>query len=441
MTATHQAQKITMKPAGPVPWLISVLVLGLAGFCLADINVNIDVTNRTGLVGPAGGLPWPLLTWNQQLGVPGLTASGLLDAYGATTTVGFTLNAGFVDPWGAPGLKLLTSAAFQWNWSTPANLVIDGLAPDREYDLYLASFYPNENGSRTLFSTSNTTTTVGIQIVDTGGPNGNDSTWIQGTNFARFENIEPDSSGKITVTMVGDTGKRAYLSGFQLVVRSVAVMDYYFYPDGPKPPVIPPDSATVHSFALATWEDAAVDANAAATAFGADEWAHAESGYLSRPDAQLLFKFVDAYGLMAGDVESATLHLYLFGGSSAATAIGFTTARAASGWNEASVTWNSRPSLGTASTAYSGTPAMNNIVTLDVTVPVAAEQQADAGSRYGIVVSDSAGSSPYVVTKESQTAAYRPFLHVGVVPEPTVLIVLASVGIAMLRGRPMQNRI
>ena len=212
-----------------------------------------------------------------------------------------------------------------------------------------------------------------------------------------------------------------------------AVTDYYFYPSGPKPPGIPPDSATVQGVALGTWEDAAVDANAAGTAIGGDEWAHAETGYLGRPAAQMLFKFVDAYSSMTGNVDFATLHLYVFGGSNATPAIGLSAARATTAWSEGTVTWNTRPTLGAASGAYNGTPAMNNTITVDVTTAVAAEQLAGAGSRHGIGVSDTAGTSPYVVTRESRTAAYRPFLHVGVVPEPAALALLAGIVATMLR--------
>jgi hypothetical protein len=43
---------------------------------------------------------------------------------------------------------------------------------------------------------------------------------VQGTNYARFQNVQPDTGSKITVTLVGDSGttqKRAYLSGWQLL--------------------------------------------------------------------------------------------------------------------------------------------------------------------------------------------------------------------------------
>jgi HEAT repeat protein len=190
------------------------------------LNVNIDVAARTGLVGPAGGLGE---TWNQAVAgpgvIPGIGRSALLDAGGTVTSVGFTSSAGNLYSWGTPSLGLLTSGAFQWNWNSTSNLVIGGLTNGRKYDLYIASFHPNELGSSSLFSTANTTTTSGTQIANTGGPNGNASAWVEGVNYVRFQNIEP-TAGNITVTMVGDSGtnqKRAYLSGFQLVDVTIDV--------------------------------------------------------------------------------------------------------------------------------------------------------------------------------------------------------------------------
>ncbi len=120
------------------------------------INVSFDTEARTGLDGPAGGAG---LIWNQRLGTDGLTASALLDSTGSATSVGFTCNASNVGSWGEPTLKLLTGAAFQWNWDTPSTLVIGGLTPGKRYTLYLASFHPNELGGRSLFSTTNATST------------------------------------------------------------------------------------------------------------------------------------------------------------------------------------------------------------------------------------------------------------------------------------------
>jgi hypothetical protein len=189
-------------------------------------HVNFDTEARTGLVGPAGGAG---AIWNEQLGTDGLTASGLLDSTGAASSVGFTCNASNIDPWGAPTLGMLTGAAFNFA-RTPFSLVISGLTPGKKYALYLASFHPNEQGSRSLFSTSNQTTTPGTRIADSFGPNGNSYTWVEGVNFVRFDNIEPDSAGRITVAMASDSGtseKRAYLNGFQLMEAPATPPDPY----------------------------------------------------------------------------------------------------------------------------------------------------------------------------------------------------------------------
>ena len=197
-----------------------------------------------------------------------------------------------------------------------------------------------------------------------------------------------------------------------------AFTDYYFYPSGLKPPGIPPDSATVKSVALTSWEDAAVDGNAPAYSFGTDEWGHVEHGYLSRSDANLLYKFTDAYNSLSDAVNTATLHLYLFGAANQNPTLGLNAARITAAWSESSVTWNSKPASGSQSAAYSGTPGLNNSIAIDVTTPVAAEQAASAATRHGIALFDTAGTSPYFEMKEAATAVYRPYLYVAVVPEP-----------------------
>ena len=118
------------------------------------INVNFDTETRTGLVGPAGGAG---AAWNERIGTAGLIANNLLDGSGAATTVGFTCDATNVDPWGGPDLKMLAGAAFNFASNTPSSLVISGLKPGQKYVLYLASYYPNELGGRSLFSTTNPT--------------------------------------------------------------------------------------------------------------------------------------------------------------------------------------------------------------------------------------------------------------------------------------------
>ena len=182
-----------------------------------ELNVNLDTATRSGLVGPAAGAG---ATWNQQLGVAGLTKTGLSSASGTATLAGFTCSAGNVSAWGAPTLKMLSGGAYQTDWFSSSTLVINGLSRNRKYALFIASFHPNLLGGRSLFATPNVTGTSGTQIADNGGANGNSNTWVRGVNYVRFDNIEADAANRITITMTADSGtndKRAYLSGFQLL--------------------------------------------------------------------------------------------------------------------------------------------------------------------------------------------------------------------------------
>jgi hypothetical protein len=55
-------------------------------------------------------------------------------------------------------------------------------------------------------------------VVD--GAGGNSTTWVRGDNYVLFENVEPDGTNMITITLVGSTGdydRRVMLNGFQLI--------------------------------------------------------------------------------------------------------------------------------------------------------------------------------------------------------------------------------
>jgi len=208
------------------------------------------------------------------------------------------------------------------------------------------------------------------------------------------------------------------------------VSDYYIYPAGTKPTGIPPVSSTVTNIELAGWADAAVDGNAPSTAFGADEAAHAEDSYAGRQDADLLVKFSDAYSLIAGPVVDATLHLYLFGAANASPSIGLNAARILSSWSEGTVTWNTKPTFGSQSSGYSGTPGLNGRIGIDVTAAAQAEQAAAPANRHGIGLYDTSAVSPYFFAKESPIAAYRPYLHV-MVPEPDLWFLFMLVPVFM----------
>ena len=198
------------------------------------ISVSLDTTERDPMTldGPVDGTGGSDLgtTWNQILAGPGrgqspISAIGLKNAQNETTTVDFTTDLDAMWPWGSPDLVMLTSGAFHWVPTTPGEMIFSGLTAGVKYDLYIASFHPNENGGRILLSTTNPTTTEGTQVVDNGGPGGNDVTWVEGENYVVFENVAPHDNGEIIITLGSDwdtdNTKRAYVSGFQLTTSPV----------------------------------------------------------------------------------------------------------------------------------------------------------------------------------------------------------------------------
>ena len=188
------------------------------------INVNLDDTVRTGLVGPAGGLG---AVWNT---IAADSATNLSLASGPASTVGFTCSG--TGGWGLgesadfdPTLWMLKQgfANFDANSPNTQQLVITGLDPAKTYDLYIASaiLITTNQCSRGEWSTDNTTSTVGSQAVDNRG-NENHTTWVRGNNYVLFEDVVPDGSGNITVNGFAITEQPTYdirlsLNGFQLV--------------------------------------------------------------------------------------------------------------------------------------------------------------------------------------------------------------------------------
>ena len=198
--------------------VLSLVAASIAVPATADaqtINVNVDGSVRSGLVGPAGGLGD---TWNTT-GASTFLMTDLLDSTGGATTVDFTTSTGNQENngWGNPALQMLRCAYFQFGHATPYNLVISDLTVGQRYDLYIASFYNNETGSLGTFTTTNAVSGGATQIADNGGGGGNGATWVEGTNYVLFEGVQPDLSNDITIGIVGDPTHRAMLSGFQLV--------------------------------------------------------------------------------------------------------------------------------------------------------------------------------------------------------------------------------
>ena len=215
----------TVTAAGVITniYTVTVQLLAFSG----KVNVNFTGAARTGLGGPRGdsGEAWNQLN-DGLTSLEGGTASALWDSAGVPTTIGFSLTGyNGLDEWGSPALQLIKDGKRIFNTAAGqlGTVVINNLPAGRKYDVYIAS--ANASGGETsdgVFSTANTTTTVGDQpCVNTGAVNGD--TWAQGNNFVYFANVVPDGTGKITITGTNTGGFRSPVNGFQVVDVGSAV--------------------------------------------------------------------------------------------------------------------------------------------------------------------------------------------------------------------------
>ena len=192
----------------------------------ADDDGIVTSTNLSGPNGVAAGVE----TWNLPTasGEPLLTQSNLLDAAGATTTVGVSFNdLGGPDDWGYNSpLKLLWRSGRQF-FNGPGNagsFSITGLTPGATFNLWIASSHIgglNSAQNKGDWTTANTNTTGASVVMDNTGQETNGSTWVLGVNYTLFENIEANGSGVITMTEHAIdpnlTDSRVGFNGFQLV--------------------------------------------------------------------------------------------------------------------------------------------------------------------------------------------------------------------------------
>ncbi len=196
----------------------AVLATGIINLRVSDGN-NVPEVN---LEGPAGPPVPGTQTWNQVTALPALSASNLLDSVGAPTMVGFSTNTlEAADDWGinAP-LKLLTRSArvFSTGAGNSGSFTVSGLTVDTYYDLWIASAHINGSGIGT-WSTTNTNSTGSSVRVDNTGQSGNGTTWVQGVNYVRLQNVKVNSGGNITMTVMNDVlpENRVGFNGFQLI--------------------------------------------------------------------------------------------------------------------------------------------------------------------------------------------------------------------------------
>ena len=190
-TKTYQ---VTVTPSA-APWL----------------NVYLNNTAQTGLVGPAGGAG---ATWNRNL----YSGTNLSDAGGLATTVGFSTDL-TNDVNGPSSLTLCKYANYASNNLATKQLVITGLTAGKQYDVYLASYFTNRDV--TTFSTTNTTLTASPQSADNTLGSNSGTAWVQGTNYVLFQGVQPDTNHTMTFSINNGAGSYRILNGFQLVEVAV----------------------------------------------------------------------------------------------------------------------------------------------------------------------------------------------------------------------------
>jgi hypothetical protein len=189
---------------------------------VANVNFDIDINNRTDLVGPAGGAGE---TWNQTMagtnGGPAFSNStAVVDSTGAATSIGWNLTINNSAPlfrWNGSDVATLSMLKRGIFTNSGANhtLTLTGLNPAAKYDLYIAG-YTTGYTNKVSHSTSNTSTTSSPQVMEMVGVPGNSANWNLNDNFIVFTDMEPDPSGTITVNAVKETAY-GFWSGFQLL--------------------------------------------------------------------------------------------------------------------------------------------------------------------------------------------------------------------------------
>ncbi len=213
-----------------------VTVLEATGIINVSAEKAGEASSSSLLTGPAGGLGE---TWNQ---VTVNNASGLLDSVGVPTTVSFTVNTDGLDKWNTGSLQMLWSGLRNFGKGTANQMVISGLTSGDLYNVYIASTQGNGEAGKGDWSTSNTTSSVGAQSVDS-SVSLNTTTWVQGNNYALLENVVVDTNGKITLNGQAAAGFRLPVNGFQLVPSGAATITSFGIPgaDG----VIDQDAKTI----------------------------------------------------------------------------------------------------------------------------------------------------------------------------------------------------
>jgi alpha-galactosidase len=193
------------------------------------INVNFngggDSPAESTLDGPAGGLG---TTWNS---VAAVDTGALNDSTGASTTVSIDTNYSNMSLGQQTSGTLPVFRSFADVFSRPNTntVTINGLESGGIYDIWILSYRDISTFNTTernvgTWTTSNTTTSPSSQSVNsqTGSPDG--TTFQEGYNYVRFENVEATVGGVISFTATGNgaglpqdgNSRRVHLNGLQI---------------------------------------------------------------------------------------------------------------------------------------------------------------------------------------------------------------------------------
>ena len=179
-----------------------------------DDDINVTSANLSGPNGVAAGVE----TWNLNNYNNGASQSGLLNAAGAATGIGFNTDLGGPDDWGyGASLKLLWRSGrnFDTGAGNSASFTITGLDPGSVYDLWIATAHVGQDATGT-WSTTNANSTGASLPFDNTANNSNGSTWVLGSTYELFQSVAPTAGGSITMTVQSGTGQRVGFQGFQL---------------------------------------------------------------------------------------------------------------------------------------------------------------------------------------------------------------------------------
>ncbi len=203
----------------------SVIASSSANAALVNVNFNgfipttAPVPTESSLTG-VGGLGLNT-SWNQYAAVD--SSGTMVDSSGANTTM--TVDTDFTEGRSHTANISIFESSLQGSGGggrgSTYTTTIAGLDNGGLYDIWVYSYADGtgREGSLADWATTNTTTTVGTQEIDSLAGGAGD-TFTYGTNYVLFENVEATAGGVIVVTGTGrvttGTDRRAVLSGLQI---------------------------------------------------------------------------------------------------------------------------------------------------------------------------------------------------------------------------------